>query len=329
MKNKKILIIGGSGFFGKSFLKLFINKGLDNWCISDIFIMTRNPGVLNKVFGKKNLKNVTLLKSDISKVKDLPSCDYIIHAATSTDIDLKTNKKNFHNTKNINIKSVSNFLKIIKKKKFQNTKIIYMSSGAVYNKNKIFKKIKETSPISSIVNFNPSNDNLYKYIKIKSENLILNFNQKAKMKIVIARPFAFVGEFLPLNRNYFIGNLFSSIITKKPITIKSPNLKKVFRSYLHADELVQWIMIMLVNANSRTEVFNVGSDQSINLFNLTQFFKKFYHLKNIKNTLNKDSKKLNVDFYIPNIEKIKKKLKINVKISLKRSIRKTYQDLID
>ena len=329
MKYKKILIIGGSGFFGKSFLKLFINKSLEKWCISDVFIMSRNPGVLNKVFGKKNLKNVTLLKSDISKVKDLPLCDYIIHAATSTDIDLRTNKKNFHNIKNLNMESISNFLRIVKKKKFQKTKIIYMSSGAVYDKNKILKKIKETDPISSIANFNAYNHNLYQYIKIKSENLIFNFNQKLKMKIVIARCFAFVGEFLPLNRNYFIGNLFFSTLKKKPMTITSSNLKKVFRSYLHADELVEWIMTILVRANNKTEVFNVGSDQSISLFNLTQFFKYFYHLKNIKNTFNKNNKKLNVDFYIPSINKIKKRLKIDVRISLKKSIRKTYQDLIN
>ena len=149
------------------------------------------------------------------------------------------------------------------------------------------------------------------------------------MKIAIVRCFAFVGEFLPLNRNYFIGNLFHSILKKKPMTITSSNLKKVFRSYLHVDELVEWIMTILTSANNKTEVFNVGSDQPISLFKLTQFFKSFYDLKKIKYLIDKSNKTLDVDFYIPCINKIKKRFEINICISLKKSIRKTYQDLIN
>ena len=114
MKNKKILIIGGTGFFGKSFLKLFLNNSLDKWGISKVLIMSRNPKILNKTFGKK-LKNVILYKNDMTVANDLPLCDYIIHAATSTD--QRVYKKNFFNVKKNNAENISNFLRIIKKKK--------------------------------------------------------------------------------------------------------------------------------------------------------------------------------------------------------------------
>jgi dTDP-glucose 4,6-dehydratase len=61
MKNKKILIIGGTGFFGKSFLKLFLNNSLEKWGISKVLIMSRNPKILNKTLGKK-LKNVSYIR---------------------------------------------------------------------------------------------------------------------------------------------------------------------------------------------------------------------------------------------------------------------------
>jgi dTDP-glucose 4,6-dehydratase len=149
------------------------------------------------------------------------------------------------------------------------------------------------------------------------------------LKIAIARCFAFVGEFLPLNEHYFIGNLFESSLKKKKLIIKNPNLKKVFRSYLYADELVEWIMTILINANNKTEVFNVGSDQSISLFNLTQLFKSSYNLKNKRYIINKMNKKSDPDFYVPSVKKMKKRFKISININLQKSIRKTYEDLIN
>jgi nucleoside-diphosphate-sugar epimerase len=326
MKNKKILIIGGTGFFGKSFLKLFLNKSLDKWGISKVLIMSRSPEILNKTFGKK-LKKVVLYKMDMALANDLPLCDYIIHAATSTD--QRVYKKNFFNIKKNNLENISNFLRIIKKKKFRKTKIVYMSSGTVYGSNKSLKKIKETDPILPIKK-NCSdyyNNNLYRFIKIISEDLIFDFNKKLKMKIAIARCFAFVGEFLPLNRHYFIGNLLYSILNNKKLIINNSNLKKVFRSYLYADELVEWIMKILTGANNKTEVFNVGSDQSISLFNLTQFFKSSYNLKNKRYIIKKYSKMADLDFYVPCINKMKRRFKLSIKINLKKSIRKTYQEL--
>ena len=326
MKNKKILIIGGTGFFGKSFLKLFLNKSLDKWGISKVLIMSRSPEILNKTFGKK-LKKVVLYKMDMALANDLPLCDYIIHAATSTD--QRVYKKNFFNIKKNNLENISNFLRIIKKKKFRKTKIVYMSSGIVYGSNKSLKKIKETDPILPIKK-NCSdyyNNNLYRFIKIISEDLIFDFNKKLKMKIAIARCFAFVGEFLPLNRHYFIGNLLYSILNNKKLIINNSNLKKVFRSYLYADELVEWIMKILTGANNKTEVFNVGSDQSISLFNLTQFFKSSYNLKNKRYIIKKYSKMADLDFYVPCINKMKRRFKLSIKINLKKSIRKTYQEL--
>jgi dTDP-glucose 4,6-dehydratase len=326
MKNKKILIIGGTGFFGKSFLKLFLNKSLDKWGISKVLIMSRSPEILNKTFGKK-LKKVVLYKMDMALAKDLPLCDYIIHAATSTD--QRVYKKNFFKIKKNNVENISNFLRIIKKKKFRKTKILYMSSGAVYDSNKNSKKIKETDPILSIKkNFSDiHNNDLYRFIKIISENLIFDFNKKLKMKIAIARCFAFVGEFLPLNKHYFIGNLLYSILNNKKLIIKNSNLKKVFRSYLYADELVEWIMKILTGANNKTEVFNVGSDQSISLFNLTQFFKSSYNLKNKRYMIKNYNKRTDLDFYVPCINKLKRRFKLSIKINLKKSIRKTYQEL--
>jgi dTDP-glucose 4,6-dehydratase len=204
-----------------------------------------------------------------------------------------------------------------------------MSSGAVYDSNKNSKKIKETDPILSIKkNFSDiHNNDLYRFIKIISENLIFDFNKKLKMKIAIARCFAFVGEFLPLNKHYFIGNLLYSILNNKKLIIKNSNLKKVFRSYLYADELVEWIMKILTGANNKTEVFNVGSDQSISLFNLTQFFKSSYNLKNKRYMIKNYNKRTDLDFYVPCINKLKRRFKLSIKINLKKSIRKTYQEL--
>lgn len=313
---KKVLIIGGSGFFGKTFLKLFLKNKLKKWKISSVYILSRNPLVLNKVFGQE-LKNVFLIKGNIANIKDLPVTDYIIYAATSTDQKVFRNFKKFASS---NIFGILNFLKIIKLKKHKKTNILYMSSGAVYGPNLTLKKISENNRILKLKESKVTSKNVYTFIKVSTENLINQYNKNRKNKIFIARCFAFVGEFLPLDTHYFIGNLINSVITKKEMVVKSNNLKKVFRSYMYADDFVKCILKILKTNNKFNTIYNVGSDKPVKLFNLINFFLRFYKIKLNNKLSNSCLETQETDFYVPNIDLLRKKIKFKLTSSLKNSI---------
>ena len=111
---KTLLILGGSGFIGKSILDSFCSGALDRYKIKKLILISRNISKLKK----KNIKNKNLeFKSlDLSKKIELPEADIIIHAAANSikKISLARFKKSIKLSSKITDNLVE-FLKISKK----------------------------------------------------------------------------------------------------------------------------------------------------------------------------------------------------------------------
>ena len=126
--------------------------------------------------------------------------------------------------------------------------------------------------------------------------------------VSIARCFTFVGKNI-LEYNYAISDIIKSIQNKKIIILK--NSQKVFRSYMHSDDLCRWLLKILKNSNTNCPIYNVGSDQQVNLSNLGMILAKKY-----KNQISFKKNKVNkIDYYVPSILLAKKKLKLKITIS--------------
>ena len=81
-----LLIVGGSGFIGKSFIDGFNRGILKKSNLNKIYILSRKPWILKKCKGL-DLRNIKLIKGDISNIKRLPNCNIIIYAAQTTNIE--------------------------------------------------------------------------------------------------------------------------------------------------------------------------------------------------------------------------------------------------
>ena len=294
-----IHIIGGSGFFGKCFIEsknlFFLKKKIK---IKKIILSSRS--VQERQF-KKNGIRIFFKKIDIKYANDIPATNYIIFAANSS---LKKNYlKNLELQINNSILGLKNFLKIFKKTKFSNTKLLFTSSGAVYGANLKHLKIRENKKIStkSLKNFE-KDKYFYALSKIKSEKLIKNFSKKYNRNCYIARCFAFIGKKLYLKEHFLIGNILYAILKKKKLTINLKYPELVNRSFMNSFDLVQSLSIILKFSKKKFDIFNVGSDEVFDISILLNFLNKKYNLK-IEN-----KKKFNnyIDYYIPNIDKLKK-----------------------
>ena len=93
-----LLVIGGTGFFGKSILDSYKRNLLNYWKIDKVIIMSRNARKFEKHYPELCSKGVEFLIGDISTIDFLPDADFVIHAAASTDnskyLDQNDDEKN-------------------------------------------------------------------------------------------------------------------------------------------------------------------------------------------------------------------------------------------
>ena len=299
----KLLLAGGTGFIGKSIIDSYVKKKLTKFKIKKIYIISRSG---NKFI--KQYKNIEFIKANLSKVKKLPDIDIAIYLAESTSLD---EYKNIKKISKLHKNSIDNFCNLFKPNK--NTKVLYCSSGSVYKPSK--NKVNENSQL-----IKKKDKRNYKYnyssLKLYSENKIRTL-AKNGVKCSIARCFSFVGPNLPLTKHYAIGNFLYVGLFKKLINVKSR--KKVIRSYMFADDLSLWLLTIAKNSSFNSPTYNVGSDTSVNIKKLAQIIGTMFN-KQVK--INKYSNK-DVDCYVPNINKAKKKLKLKINYDLKESINLT------
>tara|TARA_B100001175_G_C19484460_1_gene628953 strand:- start:221 stop:1120 length:900 start_codon:yes stop_codon:yes gene_type:complete len=293
---KKLLIIGGSGLFGRSIVDCGIDKKLIKHKINVIYIISRKK-ILHK--GKYKHIKITYITKDIENIKKMPSIDYVIYALKNKKI--KSSQKYF-----------DHFVKLLKKLS-KKPKILFTSSGAVYGKNKHKIKISENIDIDykKIKKFK-GYKRKYALEKVYMENRFIELGL-SNFKVSIARCFNFLGKH-SLGDGQLIGNMIIEGMTKKIISIK--NLKNVYRGYLNTDDLVNWLIVILKNSKKSCPIFNVGSDRAINVKLLGKKIAKVFD----KKIRVKKIKKHETDYYIPSVNKAKKLLKLKISINLNDSL---------
>jgi len=290
MKPKSLLIIGGTGFFGKSILNYLLNDSFLNVKINKIFILSRRKIEL-AIYKKKLKKKLKIIKinSDILTIKNLPIADYVIYAA------ILKNYSNDH-------KAVKKYLELAKKNHFK-SKILYISSGAIYGKqpHSIIGFKENFLQFNNKISFKKGYKNEYSKIKLKNEKLFHKFAKKGA-KVSIARCFSFVGEDLPRSSYYVVGNLIKNILNNETINIKSNY--RIIRSYMYSDDLVRWLFKILFHSNVSCPIYNVGSNDEVEIHELAALLGKKYNLIIKSKTINEKV----VDRYIPCINKAKREL---------------------
>ena len=307
-----LLIIGGTGFFGKSILDSYIRGLLSPWRIDKVVAMSRNSDNFKLNYPELMTQGVEIFTGDITTIDHLPNADYVIHAAASSDASryLIHNKEEKRNI----IMGTLNYCQLAEKF-HKKSKIVFCSSGAIYGyQPEHVKYLEEDMSFGSIEDFNEVKKS-YAYAKRDAEIAIQKLGQSG-LNVSIARCFAFVGKYLPKNQHFAIGNFIADGIASRDIIVKAD--RKVVRSYMYADDLIKWLMTIAENAKSNCPIYNVGSNQEIEIRELATIMSKICNVgvRNIEPNINST-----VDRYIPSIEKAKSELGLALQNGLEKSIR--------
>jgi nucleoside-diphosphate-sugar epimerase len=306
-----LLIIGGTGFFGKSILDSFKRKQLNSWKIDKVIIMSRNALQFKEDYPELISKGVEFFVGDISTINELPRADFVIHAAASTDASRYV--RHNEEEKNNIIAGTLNYCHLALKF-HKNSKIVFCSSGAVYGyQSSTLQFLKENDIFGDLGKLDDYKKS-YAYAKRNSEAAIKKLGKK-DINVSIARCFSFVGKYLPLKGNFAIGNFIADGLKGDEIYVKTDKL--VYRSYMYADDLVQWLMTLAENSNINCPIYNVASDHEFEIRELAQIIAKIF---NVEVRLTECKTKPEIDRYIPSIQKAKKELGLSNKYDIKNSI---------
>ncbi len=202
-------------------------------------------------------------------------------------------------------------------------KVLFISSGAVYGKQPpSLRHIDETylgspDPLDS--------ETAYGQGKRAAEFLCQTYHSRYGVKTSIARCFAFVGPYLPLNAHFAIGNFIRDAMNGGPIKIHGDGTP--YRSYLYTSDLVIWLLTILIRGES-CRAYNVGSEEDYTIAEIAQHVAKAIS-KNIEIHVSKSPpagiQSAESNRYVPSTQRALSELQLKPTIDLNTAIIKTLE----
>jgi nucleoside-diphosphate-sugar epimerase len=99
------------------------------------------------------------------------------------------------------------------------------------------------------------------------EQLCAVYANRDSVEPVIGRCFALVGEHLPPDSPYAIGNLTHDALWRDSVRVRGD--RRAVRTYLHGRDVVHWLTTLLLRSEAGA-AYNVGSDQGISMAKLAR-----------------------------------------------------------
>ena len=296
---RRLFITGGTGFFGKSMLDYRLRHPEWPWARAEWLVLSRSPEQFKSANAAlANQPGISFVAGDVRDFA-FPEgrFDAIIHAATSAVTTMSDDEM----TSVIldGTKHVVKFAKVAGCRK-----LLFTSSGAVYG--------PRIAPASEEDDCRPVT--AYGKGKLKAEKILIESGLEAK----IARSFAFVGPHLNRNIHYAIGNFIQNCLDGRPIVINGDGTP--LRSYLYADDLVEWLFAILERGENGRP-YNVGSDRAVSIRELAETVRDAMGSKS--EIVVKGTPKVGEEpsVYVPSIERACSELGLEVKVSLEDAIK--------
>ena len=298
----RILITGGTGFFGRSLLDYRMRH--EQCSNAEWIIVSRNPEAFfrdcpqfSNMLGVRFVVGDVLHANVLANDKDIGAVDAIIHAAALLDPVAAEDK--------ILAASIDGTRHVISlARSLGCTKILFTSSGAVYGQRTTpSKEDDECKP------FTP-----YGKGKAAAERLLV----ASGLDVKLARCFSFVGKYLDRTIYYAIGNFIQNCLDGNPIVINGDGTP--LRSYLYADDLVEWLFAILERGENGRP-YNVGSDHAVSIRELAETVRRVLGSDSeivVKGTPGPGAR---TSAYLPSIIRAREELGIEIKVALEEAIR--------
>jgi dTDP-glucose 4,6-dehydratase len=262
LRGARIFLTGGTGFFGGWLMESLLHAdralGLD----ARVVVLTRDEAAFRaRRPHLAQAPQVVLVRGDARSFA-FPAGEFthVIHAATEASAKLDAERPD--EMRGVVVAGTQRALELACSRGAR--RFLLTSSGAVYGRQRPeMTQLTEddpglTAPLQT--------HSAYAEGKREAERLCFEA-ASCGLRATIARGFAFVGPYLPLDAHFAIGNFIRDALRGGPIDVKGDGTP--YRSYLYGADLAVWLWtILLQGAPGRA--YNVGSERRVSVAELAR-----------------------------------------------------------
>lgn len=317
LRRARIFLTGGTGFFGSWLLETLAAFNQELGLGIEATVLTRDPERFRKkaphLAGNPAFQFVTgdVREFDLKRQK----FDHVIHAATEASAEL--NDKNPGEMISTVVGGTRRCVHFAAECGARN--FLLTSSGAVYG-----PQPPQLSHVPEDYTGGPDpldRRNAYAEAKRVAEMECALAAVSADLKIKVARCFAFVGPYLPLDAHFAIGNFVRDHLAGAPIRVRGDGLP--VRSYMYAGDLMVWLLTILLRGQ-HLRAYNVGSEEAITIADTAKLVASTLTPNvevKIEGNVNRPGA---ANVYVPSTQRAQSELGLRCEVSLPDAIRKTH-----
>ena len=258
-----VLITGGAGFIGSHLAEKLIESGIRVKVLDNL--VTGKKENLENCWNKKNFEFFQQDLGNLDNVDFLDNVDIVFHLAA--DPEVRTGYDKPENSFNENIVNTFNLLQKIKHSKVK--KFMFASSSSVYGNANVLPTSENYSPLLPISHYGAS--------KLACEALISSFCHNYDIDGMIIRPANVIGA---RGRHGLIWDLIHKL-KKDQTKLEILGNGKQSKSFIHISDTIEGIFHIINNTKEKIEIFNIGSEDSIEIINVAKIVCKNMNLENI------------------------------------------------